>query len=560
MMRSRGLTFAIAGSILLVIVSLGLCGDSQPSRRVSTTLINPLFKTKRVWVHYMIQLPDYELEPPYGALYPLELRSSYAAPSRDVDPIKRMQNSGINGMQVLLNGYEDATGQMESYLGNAEKHPGFVVAPCIAPDTEDQAVNLVKTYVSLAAKHPSAAKENGKLVVFTYGARYGKSPDFWRNVRNRLSRSGIAVFFINDIGANLSVRGGLQIKQITPYFPVFDASYTFEDTLPEFWGDVISLFNLYNQTYAGGIMAGYDRETPHGGYKDAQGTWRYRNQWELGLASGLRWQTINTWNDAVERTEIRPTSDWNWTRADITAFYSAKLRGTPYPFKSPQLYVTTAQMIHLGEVPRAEGMVLNSTSSPMTVEIQLIDSNQTPYSSTFSAVVAPYSAGAITTPDNVTVENLPPDRFLRVHAKMYNSAGEIVQKVTSAPILIYSTNEVPELKRRTLYYSIPAVKALPGTVGLNLNGSPVSSPRIATATVNPPVGTAVRFVEVLQNTRQVKNMFDQAPFTTEIPLINGGHIVGHQVISVSASGFYIARVIDEQERVGYSDPVHIALP
>jgi len=519
-----------------------------------------LFRTKRVWVHYMIQLPDYEVEPPYGALYPLELRSSYTAPSRGVDPVERMQDSGIDGMQVLLNGYEDATGQMEGYLGNADKYPGFVVAPCIAPDTEDQAVNLVTTYVPLAAKHPSAAKENGKLVVFTYGARYGKSPDFWRNVRNRLSSSGITIFLVNDIGANLSISGGLQSNLVAPYFPVFDASYTFEDTLPEFWGGVISLFNLYNQNYAGGIMAGYDRETLNGGYQDAQGTWRYRNQWELGLASGLRWQTINTWNDAVEHSEIRPTSDWNWTRADITAFYSAKLRGTPYPFNSPQLYVTTAQMIHLGEVPRAEGLVLNPTCNPMIVEIQLIDSNKTPYSGSFNTVVAPYSAGAITIPGTVTVKTLPPGRFLRVRARMYDSASAIVQEVISAPILVYSPQEVPELQGRVLYYSIPAAKALPGIVGLNLNGSPVSSPSVATATVNPPVGTAVRFAEVLQNTRQVKNMFNQAPFTTQIPLINGRIIIGRQVISVSASGFYIARVIDEQERVGYSDPVYVALP
>lgn len=506
----------------------------------------------------MIPLPDYNVDPPYGSLYPLEMRSSYSAPSRGVDQVQRMQDSGITGMQVLLNGYEDASSQINQYLGNADRHPGFLVAPCIAPDTKGQAVNLVKTYASLAKGHASAAKENGKLVIFTYGARYGKQPKFWRTVRNRLDQAGIATFMINDIGANMSMRGGLQSNLVTPYFPVFDASYTFEDTVSEDWGALISLFNRYNQPYAGGIMPGYNREAGSSGYRDAQGTWHYRHQWQLGIASGLRWQTINTWNDAVERTEIRPTSDWNWTRADITSFYSSKLRGTAYRSSAPQLYVTTAQTAHLGEVPQAEGMVLNPTGSPMTVKIQLVDKNQTPYSNLFSDVVEPYESDAITIPSNLTVNSLPAGRFLRARATMYDAAGNLVQEVTSAPILVYSSTEAPELKERTMYYSIPAAKALPGTVKLSLNGSPVLSPSSATATVNPPAGTAVRFAEVLQNTRQVKNMFDRAPFTTAIPLSNGKSIIGGQKISASASGFYVARVIDEQERVGYSDPIYIS--
>lgn len=504
----------------------------------------------------MIQLPDYNLNPPYGSLYPLEMRSSNAVP-RVVDQIQRMQDSGITGMQILLNGYEDATDHIKQYLENADKHPGFVVAPCIAPATEDQAFNLVRTYASIAAKYTSAARENGKLVVFTYGARYGKSPDFWQNVRSRLNRDGIFIFFVNDIGANLSVNGGLRPDLVTPFFSIFDASYTFEDTLPEYWDDVLSLFNRYHQAYAGGIMPGYNRETPRGGYRDAQGTWRYRKQWQLGLASGLRWQTINTWNDTVENSEIRPTSDWNWTRSDITAFYSAQFRGTSYPFSSPQLYITTAKMMHLGEVPQAEGMVLNPSSSPMTVKIQLIDKNRTPYSYVFSAVVEPNSADAVTIPGHFTVNRFPVDHFLRARATMYDTAGKLVQEVISAPILIYAPTEVPELQGRTMYYSIPAAKALPGSVKLSFNGSPVSSPRSASATVNPPAGINVRFAEVIQNTRQVKNMFAQAPFTATVPLVNGRQIVGSQTISISALGLYIARVIDQQERVGYSDPVYV---
>jgi hypothetical protein len=559
---SRIFLIILSCIIATVLTFHTILAAPSPSIQPSPTLSNvKSFQTKRVWVHHLTTLPDFNLdppEPPFGALYPLELMSSYTTPLRDIDLIQRMKDSGINGVQALIYGYLDESANVDELLQEADRHPGFVVAPSIYADTEDQAVNLVQTYAALAARHTSAAKENGKLVIFTYGSRYGHSPNFWQNVRNRLSSAGIATFFVNDIGADLSVNGGLQSNLVTPYFPVFDASYTFEDTLPEYWSDVVSLFNRYNRAYAGGIMPGYDRETSaDGGYRDAEGTARYRKQWDLGLAAGLQWQTVNTWNDTVEHSEIQPTSDWNWTRADITAFYSAKLRGTPYRSSSPQLYVTTAKMIHLRGVPKAEGLILNPGNSPMTVQIQLVDSNQTPYSNTFSVVVGPYSAGAVTIPSNLTVNSFPAGRFLRARAKMYNSAGAIVQEVTSAPILIYSATQVPELDGRTLYYSIPAAKALPGSVGLKLNGSPVASPGTATATVIPPSGNIVRFAEVLQNTRQVKNMFAQTPFTTRVPLTNGEAIVGDQVISTSASGFYMARVIDEQERVGYSDPVYI---
>lgn len=531
------------------------CGQTT-----DTKLTNQPFKQKRVWTHFLIQTPDYNQEStPYGALYPLELRSSYEAQSRNIDQTQRLQDAGINGLQILIYGSENSTGQLETWLKAADQHEGFAIAPCISVDTEDQAVRLVTDYALQAAGHASAAKENGKLVIYTYGARYGKSPDFWRNVRSRLSSAGIATFFVNDTTADLAVHGGLRPELLTPYFPVFDASYMFDERTPDYWKDILSLFNQYNHAYAGGVMPGYDRETPNGGYTDARATEHYRRDWEAGLNAGLIWQNVITWNDFVEHSEICPSSDWNWTRADITAFYSAKLRGTPFPKSSPQLYVTTPQMIHLGVAPHAEALVLNSINSTMTVKLQLFDGNNQPYSNVTSATIPAYSAGTATIPDTWSVSSLPARRFLRAKAKMYDSAGKLVQQVTSAPILIYAASEVPELQRRTLYYSIPAARALPGTVTLKLTGSPVSSPARATATVQPPQGTAVRFAEVLQNTRLVKNMFNNAPFTTSVPLANSNNIMGYQAISTSASGFYMGRVIDEQERVGYSDPLYVEL-
>lgn len=544
LIRFYRLTALVVLALTTLLTVLMLSGQSTPSR-----LINQPFQSKWVWTHYLHQIPDFNLEPTtFGSLYPLVLTSSSTAPSRAEDRVQQMQDAGISGVQILFYGNEDPTGVTADWMTMASKHPGFVVAPCIYPDTEDQAVRLVQLYASVANNYVSAAKENGKLVVFTYGARYGKAPNFWQHVRLRLNSASIATFLVNDTDADLGVHGGLQPELLTPYFPIFDASYMFDDMTQNYWGDILSLFNQYNHAYAGGVMPEYNREITNGGYTDARATEHYRRDWELGLNAGLRWQTVVTWNDYVEKTLIRPSSDWNWTRADITAFYSAKLRGTHFPKSSPQLYVTTPQMIRLGKAPHAEGLILNSSGSTMTVKIQLFDGNEHPYGDVRSADVPPHSAGDVTIPDSSTIDDFPSGRFLRAQATMYDAANNIVQQVTSAPILVYGDSQVPELLGRTKYYSIPAARALNGTVLFKLFGSPVSSlGGEATATVTPPDGTVVRFAEVLQNTHLVKNMFNQTPFTTPIPLMDG---------STSASGFYMARVIDEQERVAYSDPIY----
>ena len=108
---------------------------------------------------------------------------------------------------------------------------------------------------------------------------------------------------------------------------------------------------------------------------------------------------------------------------------------------------------------------------------------------------------------------------------------------------------------RRLYYSIPAYAALPGAVQLALNGNPAGGGS-ATASVTAPAGVSARFNELLQNTRQVVNGFATSQLTTSVPM-GTRTIIGGQQISASAHGFYVGRVIDAQERVGYSDPIYV---
>jgi hypothetical protein len=521
--------------------------------------------TKKIWVHQLPQLPDFRLSdvPPNGALYSLDYKPSSSSPSRGFSHIQRMYKAGINGVQILLYDSDLPVNVMEGhgYLQEADKLNGAIkVAPCFNTQNADTLINHISNYAEVAAKHPnSVAKINGKYVIYTFGSD-GLSVDTWKNIRSRLQNAGIQTYFINDMGFALAVRG-FKPEIVSPYFSVFEASYIFDDRISNHWNSIINFLNNNNRLFAGGVQPGYDRETCDiCGYTDAEATAKYRRELELNIGSGLHWINVVSWNDIDEAHEVRPTSHWNHTRSDITAFYSAKLGAVPLPAHlkdQAQLYITSPTYVRLGSYPRAEALVLNSSSSAVTVNIQLYDGNGRAYGNSYTTTVNANTAGTVTIPSSATVGGYPDKRFLRAKATMTNGAGEVLQTVTSAPIIVYNQTETPTAMLRRLYYSIPAYKALPGNVGLRLSGSPLASPSTGQVTVTPPSGVQVRFAEVLQNTRQVKNMFNTAPFVTAIPLENGKAITGWQRITAAAHGFYIGRVIDEQERVGYSDPIYV---
>lgn len=49
----------------------------------------------------------------------------------------------------------------------------------------------------------------------------------------------------------------------------------------------------------------------------------------------------------------------------------------------------------------------------------------------------------------------------------------------------------------------------------------------------------------------------QGGFHDKIPMGTRHIYPGDQTVTATAQGFYVGRVIDDQERVGYSDPVYV---
>lgn len=526
---------------------------------------------RQVWAHLVPHgLPDYVEEggaPGYGSLFPLDLvGGDWRAPARPTSGLRRALQAGLTGVQVLQ--FDDVNrgsdfvrewmSQADATWEDSNQENNFSVAPCFSASTPEGVVRLAREYHTTARGHPSAARVEEKLVVYVYGT-HSMTPGEWQLARSRLTADGIDLFWIVDLQTDASQHNmKVPVQVLDGYVKQFEAHWLFEDSTGGIWPELTDYIRSRHLSYAGGIMPGYDRETvAEGGYVDARGTREFRDQWEVSLALDAPWVNVVTWNDMVEHTEIKASSDWNVTRQDINAFYAAKFRRTAFPRASAELYVTVPSFVRLGETLRAEGLVLNGGSAETSVSIRLVDSAGRSLGGATSAVVSPGTAGDATT--SAVVTRYPAGRFVRAEAWTLDSNGAPLQKVLSAPVVIYGDRVEATPMMRKVYYSIPAARSLPGQIHFQVTSHPEDGSSTSQALVSTSQGTTPRFIQVLQNTRSAGLAIDKATLVSSIPM-KPTMIIGGQAVSAAASGFYVARVIDQDERVGYSAPVFIDGP
>ena len=554
---------------------------------------NAIFPDKKFWAHAIFNgLPEYSdvddngLNRFYGELYPLELvKGTWRTPLRSTRGIPRLLEAGITGIQILVIDSPNAFDIIHEYgnltnstTNNPDPLKRVQFAGCLQINIGDP-VELIRGYVTAASNYASAAKINGKYVLYMYASSSevdGFNPAKWAAIRNDNRIKNLPIYYIFDYGLDASQNGNsitaASEAKTSALFPYCDANYLFDDSLQYFWPRFVTFVNKYHRPQVGGVMPGYDRENQgeNGGYRDALGTGVYRELLENFRGSGIRWQNIITWNDIVERHEVRPTSDWNKTRSDITAFYSAIHRGIPQPRPQAELYVTVPKAIKVGAKISAEAMVLNGSQQSVTTTIQLFNQAGQALGSVYtSSSIGSNQSGDATTPGNIIASTAQAGQWIRAKAQLKNQAGTVIQEVVSAPICIYPSSANPTAVFRRLYYSTPAYAALQSAATISITNSPVSSPNTSKATVTTNGGQSMRFIEVLQNTRQVWMEFDVSSYTTSsVPNGQGGYAdklpmnprssAGGHIVTASAQGFYVGRVIDNQERVGYSDPIYYA--
>ena len=505
-----------------------------------------------VWVHSMVCFPlDLKWLPGgYGQCAPLEQeqgleeRTGKGWAATDIQDAKA---AGVDGFSVDVFDGDD-----RSYLEQADAVGGFLIAPCLdlstTPDArrEATAIRVIEQNCRVAERHPSAARVGGAYVVFLYGTGM-LSPEAWGRVRAQVKADGYDTYLVAAVeaGGDLSVESKFPREVMARYLPPFEAAYSFGSTGP-WWKETGALVKDSGKVWAGGMMPGYDRETPNGGYSDARATAAYREEWHRHLAAKPAWACVSTWNDLAENTELLPDSDWNVTRAELTRWFSAKFKGQSVGWTQPHLYVTTPKTVYRDRPVPAEGLALNTLPRPVRVTTELMDGAGRPVGRPVTALVPPGQDGAATA--TIRLSAFPAGRFLRARATLRDGA-KVIATVLSAPIL--ALDEMSQPGYRQTYYSIPAHKSLPGTVRLAVRAAPGDGMR--QARVIPPVGTLVRFAEALHNGALARNFF-HAPATITLPRRDEGG----QVIGLTAWGFTVGRVTDDHFRVGYSDPVYTA--
>lgn len=517
------------------------------------------FQTRQVWAHLVpYGLPDYVEpgSPPYGAAFPLDLVSGdHAAPARPSSGLARLLEAGFTALQVLILESAGSSGSdfVLDWIAEADRTwtPGrsrdrFIVAPCIAPTTPQGFVRMVRQYTAAAQSHPAAARVQDKLVVFTFAPRELSATD-WTSIRAQLAEDSPGIFLIGDLQPDSSQTGGRLLEApLRPYLSSLDATWVFDDHLLEIWPSMVPFVARNGLPLVGSLMPGYNRETSQGGLVDPGGTSRLRELWRRNLEAGIPWTVAITWNDVVEQTDIKPSSNWNHTRQDINRFYAERFRGIARTVTSPRLYSSSVSHAWPGQAARAEALVINPGDTPVDVTVGLVDATGKPVGNEVHAVVPPNSCGAATA--NVAVDaHVAQGRptFLRPRS-VATIAGSLIAHVTGAPILLYLNAEQAGRDRQD-WYSVPAHRAIEQPVGLT------TAAGTGSATVASPAGRA-RFLDLLLNTREAGRAYDEARHTFAGRSVTPT-IVGPQDVSAPSTGFLVGRVITNDERVGYSDPI-----
>jgi len=540
--------------ILLGVVLTLLPGHAAPAQAIlparpdSTVQASP--NRPMVWVHSMTCFPlELKWLPGgYGGNAPLEQerglerRMGAAWEATDIEDAKA---AGIDGFSVDVFGGDD-----QEYLEQADRVGGFLIAPCIdlsgIPDDkkEAEAVRIIETNCKVSRGHPSAARVGDASVVFVYGTGM-ISPEGWGRVRAKLKADGFPSYFVAAVEAHgdLSVESKFPREAMLNYLPLFEAAYSFGST-GAWWNETTALVKDSGKVWAGGMMPGYNRETPNGGYADTRAMAAYREEWHRHLQTRPAWACISTWNDLVENTELLPDSDWNVTRSELTRWFSARFKGEKAPWAQPRLYVTTPKALYRDKTYPAEGLALNPLPRPVRVTTEVQDGTGRRVGKPVTAVVPPGRDGAATA--IIRLSRFPAGRFLRARATL-RDGSKVIASVLSAPILVL--DEASQPGYRLTYYSVPAHRALGGRVRLALSDSPSGQAR-----VTPPEGASIRFVEVLHNGDLARNFFARPPFVSPLPARD----VDGQTVGETPWGFTVARVTDQGFRVGYSDPVYSA--
>lgn len=507
-----------------------------------------------VWVHSIPDTSGIADPTGFGANYPLYYMHAGSGSPADRARVNVADAvaAGVDGINVnVFLSHPGALAKwMDPYLTAADR-TSLLVAPTVnlATATTDNNARLALAttnmlhYCVTARAHRSAAVYDGRLVAFAFSANLA-APSFWSDLKQNLAARGCATYFVLNVPQSYC---GADKGCYRNYLSATDRAWNFSGLDDDSFAAVQSIYRLLNRPFIGGIWPrlfasshGTQRLPIRARPADPSATSFYRDQWQTQLAANLPWMSVSTLDDFVEHTNIDPSSDWNRTLTDLTAWYAARYRATAPPFATARSYVTTPQALYAGQSAPAEALLLNASAAAATVRVQVLDAEGRSVGPSVNSTAA---AGALAAASAAVTCPTGSGRSTWFRARMTTPGGS---EVLSAPVLCYAA--APPADRFVLYYSVPAGQALTKPVSLTADGDRLS---VTTG------GVLARFTEVLDDTQSVGNTF-AGPITARtpqsLPLERTGPAIDNRGDN-RQFGLYVARVIDSSGHVGYSDPV-----
>lgn len=534
---------------------LGLesCATTSPGQRFTLRYVEK-HSAKFVFAHYIPVFPlTYDaLNEHLGSMYPLSVVDSKVS-SMQVAELAEMKSAALHGVNGFSVDTLPTMEQAERIRGLADEVPGFRVAPCLdfaakgTMSAYDWALEAIRSYLSTAGEHPSVATIEGRPVIATY-TQGGLSTAEWNELRAKLEHDGTPIHLLADTGVDFNGAPTPAVieQRLTAVIDGFDMGYSFLMIPETYWPTYLSVFRAHDRPFAGGLMPGYYRgfnvPYPWGPFGwDSQGTAEYRRQIQQQIPEKLPLWHITTWNDYTEHTNIGISSDWSTTRAEITRWFAAIHRGGDLPFDDVRLYITSPQLLYLGEDAHVEALVLNPTASPVTVTVNVSPDGADPIA-TQTVTVAPRSSGDATLVLRLTT---------RSHPFLWPIGDAAGLHVRGAPILVRDTTRPDDDHAFGRYYSLAGRQKLDANVPLTRVGN--------TLRFDVPADLDIRFADVLHDTNKIVTLVDPVgaqnvtlPGVKGIGSTDNDYYLLHNGIDL---GQYVLRLIDRSNRIWYSPPL-----
>lgn len=540
------------GTNIYGIVMEGKLGDGVGPDIDGDNLLSPMIWAHNIYVHVTNQSSP--LVSVYGTEYTYDLGDAAGEYTRQ---IRSAIAAGVDGFSVdSQNYYAPVSFLTAADTVNGEDGKDFKIALCvdvngIAGTVVDNYIAYINYYLTVAINSDSAMKVGDAFVVFTFSGDNLTQSDF-DTIQAAVTEP---LYFVRKL--NFDYTNGsptpedmAAAAQAQVDAEKFQAYYGFNDIPLNLYSAIAGVFTSANKTFLGGIMLSYYRgfgvSNPFNENIDIQGTVHPRSALQNLIDNHLTWAHLSTWNDSTEHTDFQPNSTWGYTLSDLVAWYTAKFKGSALPFATPQLYVTSPQSLFLNQAAPAEVLLMNPTSAPITATITVKYSDGSTYG-TASVTVPAQSLGAAQV--SVTQASQPAGKYLRA------TVTDGTQTIIGPPILILSDSKPVDFNTTPLYYSVRADKAL--------ESNPTLAIVMGVATITQPVGVTPRFTDLVHDGGNEMHH--------TIYGVQGSYVVSDLTPSGSAQtneayyfidnaldyGLYVARTIDVNNKVGYSNPTYV---